>query len=472
MSDDYEYFSDDENEKLQLENKLKNIIQNKSSHNNNNNNNNRNNNIDDDEQQTQKENSKLEQLESEIHHLKQEMTVLKHENEYLKKQHNYKQDMPNDHLNDILPPNEAHLLHDHEYLTHEIIRLKHIIKELQTKSNEKNEIHISEKLLEAFNKLIINFSLPYELKHKENQKDEYLIDIIKHVSKNLTHLIKQSETNINGTDSELVIKIRNLQDELRLALNAAEDIRALKGKLIQMIERVRVEKELKIKADLEAANFRKKTEMLTDHMEKLMAHLRHEASTKLRLLKQLSESEELNRNLKLNYSVLLKKNSAKDRFIVELHEGSKVLEDQLKLMDEKYLNLRSKLDYAREYGSRKLAKSDKLISELRSKFTMITGSNILLDNVKIPNNLQNTDYDSLSQNSSVSFDLRSSDTLGSTTSKSTKRNNTNKLKPIKIKTPQEEQQQLDVLLERINRKATGGPREWSEDAMRDLVKSR
>ena len=30
-------------------------------------------------------------------------------------------------------------------------------------------------------------------------------------------------------------------------------------------------------------------------------------------------------------------------------EGSKILEDQLKLMDEKYLELRAKLDISREY---------------------------------------------------------------------------------------------------------------------------
>ena len=32
---------------------------------------------------------------------------------------------------------------------------------------------------------------------------------------------------------------------------------------------------------------------------------------------------------------------------MELKEGGKILEDQLKLMDEKYLELRQKLDYMR-----------------------------------------------------------------------------------------------------------------------------
>ncbi len=35
-------------------------------------------------------------------------------------------------------------------------------------------------------------------------------------------------------------------------------------------------------------------------------------------------------------------------------QGSKILEDQLRLMDEKYLELRCKLDYARDVSSVKV----------------------------------------------------------------------------------------------------------------------
>ena len=41
-------------------------------------------------------------------------------------------------------------------------------------------------------------------------------------------------------------------------------------------------------------------------------------------------------------------------FLHFLFLGSKILEDQLRLMDEKYLELRTKLDYARESGMKKV----------------------------------------------------------------------------------------------------------------------
>jgi hypothetical protein len=265
---------------------------------------------------------------------------------------------------------------------------------------------------------------------------------------------------------------------LRLALGAAEDIRALKGKLTQMIERVRAEKEGKLKAEQEAQSFRKKTEMLSDHMEKLMAHLRHESATKLRLIKQLQEQEELNREIKQNYSVLLKKNATKDRFILEMHEGSKVLEDQLKLMDEKYLNLRTKLDYAREYGARKLARSEKTAQDLRAKFNLLTGSTGLLDSVRTPSGFDTgsgADFDSMSQNSSVSFDMRSQGTQGTTASGKSRTKRTvsgGKLKPLKPRSAADEEEQLQDVLARIEKKANGGKRVWTEETARSLVKSR
>ena len=42
-------------------------------------------------------------------------------------------------------------------------------------------------------------------------------------------------------------------------------------------------------------------------------------------------------------ALINRKSVAKDRYLIELREGSKILEDQLRLMDEKYLELRGKL---------------------------------------------------------------------------------------------------------------------------------
>lgn len=63
-------------------------------------------------------------------------------------------------------------------------------------------------------------------------------------------------------------------------------------------------------------------------------------------------------------------------------EGSKILEDQLRLMDEKYLELRTKLDWQREYSRKEIAKHKKVAQNLRSKFALMGGS-VLLDEVPI-----------------------------------------------------------------------------------------
>lgn len=52
-------------------------------------------------------------------------------------------------------------------------------------------------------------------------------------------------------------------------------------------------------------------------------------------------------------------------------------------MDEKYLELRSKLDYARESGMKKLIKADRTARDLRLKFAM-AGSGAVLDRVALP----------------------------------------------------------------------------------------
>lgn len=73
----------------------------------------------------------------------------------------------------------------------------------------------------------------------------------------------------------------------------------------------------------------------------------------------------------------------------EVTQGSKILEDQLKLMDEKYLELRSKLDFARNYFSSTIRKLKGESQELRIKYATATGG-LLLDHAKPPRSVENT----------------------------------------------------------------------------------
>ena len=448
MAEDYEYFSEEET-----------ASPSKKNYSNNN----------DDEQHQQKVNGRVEKLEAQVHHLKAEVARLTAENEHLLAQHHYKH-APHSHVDDVLPVNEAHVLSDHEHMAKELHKSKLLVTELKAQLVEAEKPHIPYKLFDVFSKYAQDLHLPVELGERHHQNMEGLASVLKISQQRIFAMRKQiDEAPPQGTDAELSAKVKNLQDELLVALNAANDIRALRGKLTQMIERVRLEKEGKLKADMECMSFKKKTEMLGDHMEKLMAHLRHESSTKLRLIKQLHDNEETNRQLKENYTILLKKNAAKDRFILEMHEGSKVLEDQLRLMDEKYLDLRSKLDFARDFAAKKLNKAQKEASSLRAKFTMLTGNSTqLLDNIRMPSYMSG-DNDAYSLQSSASFDSGSHRSISSSNSKA---NKSTKLKPILKQTEVQQEANLEQVLEKINRKATlNHAKEWTHDEMRSLVKS-
>ena len=66
----------------------------------------------------------------------------------------------------------------------------------------------------------------------------------------------------------------------------------------------------------------------------------------------------------------------------QISEGSRVLEDQLKLMDEKYLEMRFKLDNYREQFNRVMNKQKKETQAIRLKYAVATGGQ-LLDAVSI-----------------------------------------------------------------------------------------
>jgi hypothetical protein len=176
---------------------------------------------------------------------------------------------------------------------------------------------------------------------------------------------QRSYSNLN--DNELAARVRALEGDLRVALGATNDIKALKTKLVYMVERSRGEKEQKLKAEGDAVMLRKTIKMLSDHIEKLMSHLKHEAASKIRILDRQRAAERRVAELEESVSVLQRKGGAKDRLVLELREGSKILEDQLRLMDDKFLELRGKLDWAREHDEKRARRAVKEAADLRAK---------------------------------------------------------------------------------------------------------
>lgn len=317
--------------------------------------------------------------------------------------------------------------------------------------------------------------------------------------KNIKKSTSMTTSGMMASDSELQQRIHNLEEELRLALGAAEDIRALKAKAISLVERIRLEKEEKLRCESEQKVYIKKIEMLSDHVEKLMIHLKHEAAAKIKTMDQLRASEKRNETAQLKLGIVSRKAAAKDRLIAELREGSKILEDQLRLMDEKYLELRTKLDYAREVAAKKVKVAQKTASDLRMKFAL-AGNTKLLDHIPLPDINSNTagtgmgtgdytmystdgfgatgDYSrsmptlsmtspqplSRSMGSSNNL-LKSSGTAGSTSGK-----RRGKKKSSYQTIAKDTEQSTERVLDKI-RRLRGGQQEWTEEKVRNLVKS-
>ena len=68
---------------------------------------------------------------------------------------------------------------------------------------------------------------------------------------------------------------------------------------------------------------------------------------------------------------MVKRNGRKEKVINDLKEGGKILEDQSRLMDEKYMELRMKLDWTRIQTERIIKRKEEEVRQLRAKFVLI-----------------------------------------------------------------------------------------------------
>ena len=226
------------------------------------------------------------------------------------------------------------------------------------------------------------------------------------------------------------------------------DVRALRAKLMYLVERTRVEKEQKAKAENESALLRKTIKMLSDHIEKLMSHLKHEAAAKVKILAKQRVSDKKILELEENVGTLQKKGVAKDRLIVELREGSKILEDQLRLMDERFLEMRSKLDWVRENDEKKFRKATREAADLRARIASLSMSSRQQSN-SLPN---------------------IHDTQGSYyRDASTGNLSRDEAKPKKKKKTKSKEATIESIIEKL-RKQNDGKVEWTEERARELVK--
>lgn len=134
-----------------------------------------------------------------------------------------------------------------------------------------------------------------------------------------------------------------------------------------MNERVRNEREQKMKLSKEPTEETKKVEALSEHIEKLMMHLKYEAIAKARSLSDQSRLQRELESTKARIDYLDKKNARKDTVLAEQREAGKLLEDQLRLMDEKYMDIRSKLDWTRSQTQKICKQKEQELHQLKEK---------------------------------------------------------------------------------------------------------
>ena len=190
------------------------------------------------------------------------------------------------------------------------------------------------------------------------------------------------------------------------------------------------------------------------------------------------------------------------KYINELNSSTSLLSDQLKLMDEKYLVLRGKLDYAREYGTKRVRESEKACSDMRQQMEhlKLEYPNIIIPSLTPSRHSNSASRESESKifspirsksakNSMDSSSLRRSHTANPLSSNSRSKtssmdslpsmnsnNNTNTNRSLLIVVPvDEEEERLTRVVDKIKKREqvelmSSGKRVWTEQDMKALVK--
>ena len=122
-------------------------------------------------------------------------------------------------------------------------------------------------------------------------------------------------------NQSLEAKCLALKGELEAASKHVDDVEKLRLKVSHMVQRLRTEREGKYKLQKELSTEKSKVEALSDHLQKLMVHLKHEAITKARAQADHTHLQRELETMKTRNGALVRKNERKDQVIGELRES-------------------------------------------------------------------------------------------------------------------------------------------------------
>lgn len=182
---------------------------------------------------------------------------------------------------------------------------------------------------------------------------------------------------VRSRNKRLQERTQRLEQELEAAHASLKDLQAMKEKVVDLVGRERVEKELRAKSEINCKEYAEKIAVLSEHIEKLMVHLKHEAAAKTKAIDTQRRTEKELSETRDKLAVMSKKSGAKEQQIQELEQGARILEDQLRLMDEKFIDVRNKLDWTRATSQKETKKLNNELSSLRMKWQLATDAGVL-----------------------------------------------------------------------------------------------
>ncbi|KAH7479618.1 uncharacterized protein KRP23_6406 [Phytophthora ramorum] len=182
---------------------------------------------------------------------------------------------------------------------------------------------------------------------------------------------------LRSRNKRLIERTERLESELDIAQAGLRDLQSMREKVVEVVGRERVEKELRAKSELANKELSEKVAALSEHVEKLMVHLKHEAAAKTRAVEAQRRLDKELVEAKDKLATAIRKHAAQDAQVAELEQGARILEDQLRLMDEKFIDVRNKLDWTRTAARKENKQLSAELRSLRMKWQMASDSGAL-----------------------------------------------------------------------------------------------
>jgi hypothetical protein len=170
-----------------------------------------------------------------------------------------------------------------------------------------------------FIKFLSAKSIPIGKIQSSDESDEsYCISALRLIRRGMSLYLKKS------SEMERWVGVASTappKEIVEVGQNGKNDTKRLKSKMVVMMQKMRIEKESGQRHLEELQLIKKRLISKSDHIERLMNHLKIEATSKLKIIEHLRVSERSNRKLIEKNSATSKDSVANDHLILELREG-------------------------------------------------------------------------------------------------------------------------------------------------------